>query len=493
MSRFARSAAVVGGVLAVVALVVWFALGGRGGDGVSRVDSVEEAERAHEPRAVELAAAPERIGDARQHDASEVEAAVEVVPARAAVEEVPARAEVSAPPPLSTDIESTDLPDGVTAIVVRGVDGSSLAQIAAARGREPLHMFGSAFMFAVSSDFADESAFDREFEGALGQLQKPGNRKFEFDHDVVATLEVRGPTPVYLGVALHGVTLGWNVVAPGDRESVFLLPSNAFDVRLATIVLRLVDAPGGKPVRDARVTLRAEHSKQRRPDQSRVAPDEDGRVELTEAVPGEYELLVESESSQWNERVVLAPGEQRDFGDIVLAPLTPIEITTLNIKGAPIEAWIEIAPFDTGIEVEELFPPNLNKQSVRGVYRLLAPTQPSIVRARVIGEYNADTRLASAIVVLDPRLGLPATLELRLDTPVRFLVESRNSAIAKVHVRDAAGLLLELRDPSAGTDASPGLPPGTSTAELVDASGAVLAQQSFTLAAGEQPRVVAFE
>ncbi len=114
------------------------------------------------------------------------------------------------------------------------------------------------------------------------------------------------------------------------------------------------------------------------------------------------------------------------------------------------------------------------------------------VRACEIGYHNADTRPHSAVVVLDPDLGLPTTLGSRLEAPGPFAFHTHNSSVVKVHVRDAAGLLLELREPSAGTDASPGLPPGTYTAELVDANGAVLAQQSFTLAAGEHNRTITF-
>jgi len=484
MSRFAHSAGVVSGVLVIVALVVWFMSGASSGDGVQRIGgggaAAQAAVRSAEQLVDELAVAEPRAHESTAGDASDSPDAQEVF-----------RVAVEAQSLLRANVVHAGLPSGVTAVVVLAHDGRSLVDLAAERGHDPLHLFGNVFRFAVSVDDPNDAAFEHDFDDTLAELVRPAVRRFELTPDVVATLDIKSTRALHVGIALYGMPIGWNLVSRGSRETVFVLPAGALERGLSALSLRPVVVENGPPARDARVTLRAEHSALRRPNQERVAPDHDGLVEFTDVVPGVYELLVETAHCQWNERVVLLAGQRRDLGEVVMIAGPPIEVRTLAADGTTIVAWIEIAPFDSSIALERLFPAGVTLRSRDGAYRLLAPSRPIIVRARVVGEYNADTQQVSPAVVLDPRLGLPTTLELRLEAPVRFHVESRNSAVAKVHVRDAAGLLLELREPSNGIDASPGLPPGTYTAELVDANGAVLAQQSFTLAAGEHNKTIA--
>jgi hypothetical protein len=482
MSRSARSAFVVGGVLAVAALIVWLVSGDPSGVVVQRNGTIEDENRVAELHkndllAIDVAAAEPRVVEATAGDASdEADASAEV------------RSAVEAQTLLRANVVHAGLPHGVTAIVVLTHDGRSLVDLAAERGHDPLHLFASAFQFAVTVDGPDDAAFEREFDDSLAELRQPEHRRFELTPDVVATIDIRSAASLHVGVSLYGAPIGWNRVSRGSRETVFMLPADALERGLSAVSLRPVVVANGPPARDARVTLRARYSALRRKNQERVTPDQNGLVEFTDVVPGAYELYVETAAAQWNERVVLVAGERRDIGEVVLTARAPIQVRTLAADGTPITAAIEIGPFDPSVECGELFPASLTRNSRDGAYTMLAPSRSVIVRARV----DDWTPMFSPTIVLDPRLGLPTTLELCLEAPVSFAVESRNSAVAKVHVRDAAGLLLELRKPSNGPDASPGLPPGTYTAELVDANGAVIAQQAFTLAAGESNRTIAF-
>jgi hypothetical protein len=200
---------------------------------------------------------------------------------------------------------------------------------------------------------------------------------------VAGALELFAPPPLEVGLWVHGAFLDAATLAPGDEEVVFTLSRAELHARLATVDLRLVECERGAPVTGARVTLKAATSAHRRGGLSDDAPDDDGRVRLERVVPGRHELFVEREGHAVQRWLELVAGEERALGDVPIGAGPALPVRVVDEAGRPVLAVLEIAPYERGRSVDELYHPNLSRTTDEdGRGELPVPDRESIVRAR---------------------------------------------------------------------------------------------------------------
>ncbi|HVS19966.1 MAG TPA: carboxypeptidase-like regulatory domain-containing protein, partial [Planctomycetota bacterium] len=266
--------------------------------------------------------------------------------------------------------------------------------------------------------------------------------------------------------------LAWEHLPAGAETIEFTLRAGDLDARFARLGLRVVDS-GGAPIAGARVTLKADTSAHRRAEQMRVASGADGRVEFERVVPGEYELLVETDSALGQERLALAAGERREVGDVVLTDGRPIQVRVVDEDGQPALAWIEVAPLREGGRADDLYPPNLHRHTDgQGRFELQLPSTLSIVRAtRMDPARGPPTGDRSYDVLVDPQRAPPGELALVVARARRVEVTTADPLAARAELIDVHGVVVAEGRVAVGRPARLDVPPGRYTARLLDGEG----------------------
>lgn len=299
-------------------------------------------------------------------------------------------------------------PDGWAAIAVRTADGGAFRGAADSLGIAPDELFVAAFAARVRLD-PPRGADDGATPEAATFHPVHGHGQWELPGSAVGSLELHRAPPLWVGLELHGVPLGWELLAPGDREVAFELDEADLASVFASVTLRPVDAHGGASLLGAKGTLKADVSSHRRDEHFDVAPRSNGTLRFERVVPGPYELVVAWREAEHQQRFDLAPGERLDLGDVALADRPGVLVRAVDERGEPLPAWIELAAYVPGHRPEDLFSPNLHRFAGDGEHALPAPTAPSIVRALGVarlpgpgGMRHAPSGERSAIVRLDP-------------------------------------------------------------------------------------------
>ncbi|MEO6710621.1 MAG: hypothetical protein ABIP42_13660, partial [Planctomycetota bacterium] len=268
------------------------------------------------------------------------------------------------------------------AVVLLTHDGRPFTALAQDLGLEPKRLFFD--VFAVRTQLSPPGDPGNPPEATAGRFHAPNGYVVDLPGGVIGWLELARDPPVWAGLSVLGSTVGWELIRPGDTQIAFEIDPTILDARCARLRLRVLDASTRAPSTDARVTLRADKSPHRRPDQEKLAPGPDGRVEFERVLPGRYELEVTRGEDLEQRRVELAEQQVLDLGDLLLQRNGSIELLVVDAEGAPISAFIEIAPLESGKRVDELYPPMLHRRSdERGRCKLPLPSVRSFVRARV--------------------------------------------------------------------------------------------------------------
>ncbi|MEM9801192.1 MAG: hypothetical protein AAGA20_12770 [Planctomycetota bacterium] len=320
-------------------------------------------------------------------------------------------------------------PDGWIPIRVRTPDGRAFESITAALGWQPKRLFVDAFRIATRSMPIEERHPPSAQDERLATFHPPdGWQNVRISDDVIGSLDVVGVPPFHVGLWVHGEFAAARVLEASDDELTFELSADDFFDRLGRVELTLVDRDTHLPVtRDATVTLKAETSAHRRHDLSEQEPDEAGRIVLERVIPGLHELTIERGGSFLQRELQIAPGEELDLGEIPLGDDAPIEVSVVDATGAPVQAWIEIAPYVKGAATEDLYHPNLHRTTDHeGRYDLPVPQTVSILRARPYGTTNFQQMRQDPVgtrnVLVDPE-SPPAQLTLTVDAPQEVRVE----------------------------------------------------------------------
>ncbi|MEW6071675.1 MAG: carboxypeptidase-like regulatory domain-containing protein [Planctomycetota bacterium] len=370
------------------------------------------------------------------------------------------------------------------AVVVLTPDGRPFGALATDLGWEPRQLFVGAFDARARLDPPGPDAWSHADAATFATWRRPaGHQAWGLPGSCVGSLELREDPPLWVGLQVLGVPLGWELVPPEAVEATFRLDGAAIAARLARFAVRVVDAAGGAPLSGALVTLRPHVSALRRAELVDVPAPADGRVVLERLVPGEYELSITHAGAIHQDRLVLGPGENRNLGAIPLAAGAPFLVRVLDADGDPAGAWIEIGPYRTGAAADALYPPMLSRVTdARGEHWLPRPTGRSIVRATVFaarGHYPTDVR--SANVLVDPA-ALPAgPLEITVHAPIAVVFETGHPAGRRIEIADALELLVASPAVPEAAEVQVELAPGRYRARLLDGGGRLLAERGFAL------------
>lgn len=381
-------------------------------------------------------------------------------------------------------------PESFVAVRLETPRGEPFEILAEELGLEPESLFVGAFDVRARLDPPDDAAWSaweraEEAEPPARFAPPPGYKSWRLPGACIGSLRLHAPPPMWVGLAVHGVPLGWELLAPGEQEVAFRLDADALLARLSSLALRVVAAETGAPLPGARVTLRAEVSAHRRAEHAKVAPDPDGRVRLERIVPGEYDLEVGTATTLHQERVRVPPGQALEHPDVALAYGAGLLV---RVEGAPSSTitFLEVAPYERGGRTEELYPPSLWRSAdERGEHLLPLPSAPSIVRATVLDVEHHREVARSRDVVVDPAAPPPGPLVLAVQRLVDVDFEAFPAEAAVIEVLDDQELVLAAIVPERGVADDTDLVPGAYRARALDGAGRVLAEAHFVV--GDEP------
>ena len=334
-------------------------------------------------------------------------------------------------------------PAGWIPVVVRTPDGRPFIALAEEAGQEPKRFFWQAFEVRTARESVS-TAEPTDPEPVATFRPAPGYQVVEIADGIAGSLQELAPRPWYAGLWVHGVFLADQLVGPDAQEVVFELDRTALEGRLARVRLAVRERDADRPVLDARATLKADTSAHRRRDLSDVASDPDGGIVFERVVPGDHQLTVQRGDNLLQRRLTVAPGEDVDLGLVQLGCEPGVPLLVVDGEGRGRMAFVEIAPYERGMEVDELYPPSLHRVTDgQGRYVLPVPDRVSIVRARPFTDPRQHPPLGTRNVLLDPDL-LPPEIRLVAEPPVsvRFEPSLPLRADEQLSIEDDLGLLI---------------------------------------------------
>ncbi len=149
-------------------------------------------------------------------------------------------------------------------------------------------------------------------------------------------LEMPERRAAYAAVVFQQVVLATAPLPAGQEELTFTIDPASVVRRMATLRVQVVDRDG-KPLVAAKVGIDEDQS-WRQP----ATVGRDGRLELTELLPGESSLSVSCEGyATQSYAIVLAPGAVIDLGTMVLLPQRDLRIEVQEApEGDALHAWL---------------------------------------------------------------------------------------------------------------------------------------------------------
>jgi len=372
-------------------------------------------------------------------------------------------------------------PEGWIAVVVRTTDGRPFTALADDLGLEPKRIFVGAFEARTRLDPPAEGAWEEPVDPEPATFRPaPGYQQWELPGSCVGSLRLEREPPFWVGLGVHGVLVGWELLSPGENEVRFRIDVETLETRFATLTLRVVDAEDGGGLPDALVTLRADTSAHRRGDLHDVSPDAEGRVVIERIVPGLYELSVNWGEAIHQDRPTLEPGGLLDLGTITMDAGAGFQVLAVREDGEPVGVWVEIGPYRTDVHVRDLYPPMLSRRTDRdGACRLPTPSGPSVVRATVYTHNSYPTDEQSANTLVDPAAMPSGALRLVVHEPLGVQFEADVPKAVTVRVLDELELVVEELSLTDGDPRPIDLVPGSYVARTLDDAGATLTETGF--------------
>ena len=322
--------------------------------------------------------------------------------------------------------------EGWLPVLVRTSDGRPYGDLALERGLHPRRFFMNAFdvdaSYVETFEAPDELAWAVDPEtgavidgappdpdiGPLARFRGPNNySQLPGMGAVAGGLVLLRPLPFWVRLRVFGVPGEPRFVEAGATEVVFELDLAQLEQSFGSVTLRLMHRGTRQPITEASGTLKADNSSHRRKDLQDVGVDEDGRMRFDRVVPGRHDLLVTCQGNFFQRKLELAPGEHLDLGEIEVEVGSgqPLTVRVVDDEGQPAQAMIEVAPYERGAAVGDLYHPNLHRTTnSKGVYELPWPDRVSIVRARPLyfrGPSRDYQTIGTRNTLIDPDARVP--------------------------------------------------------------------------------------
>lgn len=361
-------------------------------------------------------------------------------------------------------------PEDWIPVILRTEDGLPFTSITEELGWEPKRLFVNAFDVRVSSELVGEDGPVPTLDPSLASFRPPsGYQVVELPGSVAGSLELRSAPPLWVGLWIHGRFHKGQILRSRTEPIEFIIDAKAMTAGCASLRYRLVDRNSGAPVSEASSTLKADISAHRRDDLSRRSPGPDGTMVFQPVMPGEHELTIERGANIVQRRLVVETGEELDLGEIPIGSGPGLPVRVVDVKGAAVYAWVEIAPFQLGESVKDLYPPNLHRTTEEdGTFVAPVPDQLSILRVRPIrmnGIHRGYAQVGSLNHLVDPA-ALPPELVIVAEDQVSLRIEPNTPWVAnhRVEYLDELGLIVDSAFGGSEQSMRVNLVPGTYTA-----------------------------
>lgn len=392
-----------------------------------------------------------------------------------------------------------------TWIVVRAktLEGAPYGALAKALGLEPADVFEEGFRVWRSSTPPENEATwpatpplapDASFSRA-----SPHYERHRMDARDVARVRREAGATTWIALAFHARFCGWAEV-PGDVDAVeFELAAEDVTDQLGSLEFCAVDAHSEAPLPDARAWLNAEVSGLRRPDTDKLRADELGCFNVKPLLPGEYDFAVTAPGrAEHLQRLVIAPGQRVDLGEIPLELAQPLEIRVVDENGAPAQVTIQIGAWRAGAWVEDCITPHAFTTDGQGLVRVSMPAVKTVVSAQPVGPHSSgrllpDPERRATVTVFDPS-SRAARLDIALEKQhaVELVLPNAIESAVMLRVLDEFEIAIARQKSSKGSYSFL-LAEGEWRAEFVDAFGAELARYSFRVPPDGPQRPIVLE
>ncbi len=367
-------------------------------------------------------------------------------------------------------------------VIVRDTTNRSIAEWSQEWGGEPKNFFQGSFRVFLA---------DAPSDGPTGEETKLTGQVESAGTGCIGFVARQPGEPKWIGLECLGTFFGWELASPSARWVTFVLDPSAISARFAELRMRVLHEETRLPALDAKIALLSDSSKHRRKEQQRVALDRDGAVVLSRLMPEDYELRIELSgpdvSSEVVQRLVLAPGEHRDLGDILVRSAPPIRVRVVDEEGRDVEdALVQVGPLVPGTDEDTVYSihgqPRYWNADRDGVIAIPQPAFRAAMRAVRMIRDQRGIRAAlqgprSSNVVLESGV---RTLVIR--APVRVKLSNDASfALAAAEIRDELGIVVARTQLDALVPWRVDLVRGVYEASARDARGNELARLSFAV------------
>jgi len=220
----------------------------------------------------------------------------------------------------------------------------------------PTDPFRVVASFLPPGELLPHSAFEASARIGAGFWMPPGGRGRKFQKlasGYEGILFLEHPLPVQLSLLLYQGVLASQPVPPGTEEVVFTVDPQTVRAFFGSVRLRLLDGRTGEPPVQASIRLKSIDRLM-----GSLLPGSGGNAEFTDLLPGPYMFLVRVPGLESIYRpFTLHPGEDLDFGELVLQGEEILRICAVDSRGAlvpeatlaleeriPMDSWSPFGP-----------------------------------------------------------------------------------------------------------------------------------------------------
>ena len=144
-------------------------------------------------------------------------------------------------------------------------------------------------------------------------------------------LEIDADEPLWVSAVLRQQVVAKQRVPPGKNEIEFVITPETLQAQLAQASLRVVASETSAPIEGARVSFT-----DRQTGTSGRPTDTDGRITITNIVPGILELVIRVKDRERYHRLLrIEPGAKLELGDVAVDPVRRFEGIVYGSNGKP--------------------------------------------------------------------------------------------------------------------------------------------------------------